>query len=299
VFGRERVDRVHRDPESEPEEAGQSADEQLAPASLEAPLLGDTARQPQLRGSAAVLELQRSAGNQATCRAIDALTVKDDDPGDEEYLDQARTLQRNPEGGAPAPAGGAAPAPVAPAAVPTNLQQVVTGWTPGPNKYGFQLKFRCSSSSGAVADLQAQAPALTWREEVTYSRNDFAHRIAPANPTILPPGGVSFAPASTTVISPNVLEFNDVTDTHWMPTSAVRQEDFTPPSPRLLPAVMESNQKYQFSTDGGSWTDFAGPFTLRRELVRLTGPPLAGQAMYCSFTTTKIGIHSVTENFKP
>lgn len=48
-----------------------------------------------------------------------------------------------------------------------------------------------------------------------------------------------------------------------------------------------------------SWTDFAGAFTLRRALVRLTRPPMAGPAMSCGFTTTKIGIHSVTENFKP
>lgn len=299
-----RSDRIQRDHELDDDERSAATEAQWATTvqspdavALDRPLLGNTARQPQLAGRTSVLDLQRFSGNQATCRALDALTVEEDDPSDPEHIDENESDGGAPPGGFPATAATATPA--VPAAVPTNLQQVVTGWTPGPNKYGFQLKFRCSSSSGAVADLQAQAPALTWREEVTYSRNDFAHRISPSNPTILPPGGVSFAPAATTVISPNVLEFNSVTDTHWMPTSAVRQEDFLAPATRSMPAVMESKQNYQFSTDGTNWTNFAGPFTLRREFSRLIGPPVAGQQMYCEFTTTKVGIHTVTEPFKP
>ncbi|ONI77923.1 hypothetical protein ALI144C_31480 [Actinosynnema sp. ALI-1.44] len=186
-------------------------------------------------------------------------------------------------------------------AVPVDLQQILTSWTPGPTRYGFQLKFRCGSSSGQVSDLQAQAPNLKWREYVTYSRNDFAHRINPPNPTILPPppGGVSFAPSRTTVISPNVIEFIGVTDTHWMPTSAVRDTDFQPAGPRPLPGIMESSQLYQYTTDNSTWTTFAGPFTLRRELNQTVGPPLEGQTMPLYFATDKVGIHSVTEPYKP
>ena len=170
----------------------------------------------------------------------------------------------------------------------------MTNWVPGPNRYGFQLKFQCSSSSGSVADLQAQAPNLIWREHVTYSRNDFSHRINPPNPTILPPGGVSFAAGSTTVVNPNLLEFNGVTDTHWTPTSAVRADDYALvlANPRPLPAIMESLQLYQFSRDGSTWTNFAGPFTLLRTLSRGIDGKL-------SFTTDKVGIHSVTEDYKP
>jgi len=302
VARRQRADLIDREAESAAEEAPPVVEEPVAvalePAPAPAPAPGsEGARQPPaISGQASVLDMQRSAGNQATCRAIDALTVEEEETDDPQHIDQA--IQRDPDGGA-APADAGAVAGAAPLAVPVNLKQIVTDWTPGPNKYGFQLKFHCASSSGSVADLQAQAPALTWREEVTYSRNDFAHRITPSNPTILPPGGVSFAAAKTTVIGPNELEFDGVTDTHWMPTSAVRQADFLPPATRSLPAVMQSEQKYQFSTDGATWTDFAGPFTLRREFAREIGPPLPGQEMYCSFTTEKVGIHTVKETYKP
>jgi Domain of unknown function (DUF4157) len=196
--------------------------------------------------------------------------------------------------------GGAQPA-LAAAAVPVNLEQILTGWVGGKDKYGFQLKFRCGSSSGSVADLQAQAPNLVWREYVTYSRNDFAHRINPPNPTILPPGGVSFSAASTTVISKNVLEFKGVTDTHWTPTSAVRQSDFPPTGTHTFPAIMESSQLYQFTTDGSTWTSFAGPFTLRRTFDRMAGPPAPGapSPYRDQFTTDKVGIHALTEAYKP
>ncbi len=205
----------------------------------------------------------------------------------------------------PAPASaGPAPAPAAPAppARPTNLVQILTGWVPGPNRYGFQLKFRCRSTSGDVRDLQNQAPQLIWRERVTYSRNDFAHRISPPNPTILPPGGVSFAPASTTRVGPNLLEFDGTTDTHWMPTTAVRAGDFRPAGPPPvgfigplqppLPAVMESRQDYQFSADGGgTWRHLAGAFILRRTLSTVAGA--------LRFRTQKTGVHSVSEPYKP
>jgi hypothetical protein len=179
-----------------------------------------------------------------------------------------------------------------------NLQQIVTGWTPGADKYGFQVKFRVSSSSGAVADLQAQ-PTLRWREYVTYSRNDFAHAINPPSPTVLPPGGIGFSATDATVINANTLEFTNARDTHWMPTSAVREADFASGSGRSLPAVMESSQLYQFSTDNSTWTAFAGPTKLTRTFAEAFGPPLPGQTMPKFFTTTKEGVHSVTENYKP
>jgi hypothetical protein len=251
-----------------------------------------------------VLRLQRSVGNGAIARLVgddpgplDVLSATEGDDGTEgQFLDAADAGV--PDAGVP----DAGPADAGVPAIPTNLQQILTDWTPGATKYGFQLKFRCSSSSGAVADLQAQAPKLTWREYVTYSRNDFAHRIDPPSPTILPPGpGVSFAPSRTTVVSPNVIEFKGVTDTHWMPTSAVRDTDFVPKGARPLPAIMESSQLYQYSPDRGStWTTFAGPFTLRRELAPEVGPPAAaGATMPLLFTTNKYGIHFVTERYKP
>jgi hypothetical protein len=258
---------------------------------------------------AAVLQLQRTVGNQAVSSFLDrsghpadgqsrldvVTTDESDDGTGAEFLDQA-------DGGVAtaAPDAGTADAGTAPAAaVPTSLRQILTSWTPGPTKYGFQLKFQCSSSSGRVADLQAQAPNLVWREYVTYSRNDFAHRINPPSPTILPTGGVSFSTAKTTVIGPNLLEFNGVTDTHWMPTSAVRREDWKPAGTRELPGIMESTQLYQFSTDGSTWTTFAGPFTLRRTLERAAGPPAEDGAVPLVFITDKNGIHSVTEPYKP
>ena len=209
------------------------------------------------------------------------------------YLDQSDagvpdTSVPAADGGVPAPDAGTP----ASAAVPTNLVQTVTAWTPGPDKYGFQLGFTCSSSSRKVADLQAQ-PTLKWREYVTYSRNDFKHRIDPPSPTILPPGGgISFGPGSTTIKDPNTLSLDTATDTHWMPTSAVQAEDYalTLANPRPLPAIMESSQLYQYSTDGATWTTFAGPFTLTRTFDRK-------EAVY-TFKTDKAGIHSITEPYK-
>jgi hypothetical protein len=253
--------------------------------------------------TSSIMMLQRSAGNRAVAnlmtgqqsqltarRPIDVLTTEEGNDGTGgSFLDAV-------DGGVTAAAAGGGVA----TAVPTNFQQILTSWAPGPTKYGFQLKFRCSSSSGLVSDLQAQAPNLSWREYVTYSRNDFAHRINPPNPTILPSGpGVSFAPGSTTVVSPNVIEFNGVTDTHWMPTSAVRDTDYPPAGTHALPAVMESSQVYQYSTDDSTWTPFAGPFTLRRELAPAVGPSQPGQTMPLFFTTTKYGVHMTTEAYKP
>jgi hypothetical protein len=226
---------------------------------------------------------------------IDVLS-KDGEVPDGPYVDQAA-----PATPAPAPA----PAPAAPAApaTPTNFLQLLTGWAPGANRYGFQLSFRCRSTSGDVGDLQNQAPNLIWRERVTYPRNDFAGRINPPDPTILPAGGVSFAPASTRRVGPNLLEFNNVTDTHWMPTAAVRANDFQPAGPPPppgfigplrppLPAVMESRQLYQYSPDGGgTWRYFAGAFIIRRTLSRDSGG--------LRFRTQKTGVHTVAEPYKP
>lgn len=203
---------------------------------------------------------------------------------------------------APAPAP-AAPGPAAGPARPTSLYQLLTSWTPAANQYGFQLKFRCRSTSGDVRDLQAQAPSLIWRERVTYTRNDFAHRISPPNPTIEPVGGVGFAAANTRILGPDLLEFSTATDTHWMPTAAVRSGDFRaagPPPPAgfigpvqpPLPAVMESRQLYQYSPDAGaSWHYFAGEFIIRRTLFDDGGA--------LKFRTQKTGVHTVTEPYKP
>jgi hypothetical protein len=224
---------------------------------------------------------------------LDVLSTEEAADGtDGSFIDQA---------GAGVGSGSGSGSAAATVAVPVNLQQLLTSWSPGAARYGFQLKFRCGSSSGAVADLQAQSARLNWRERVTYSRNDFAHRISPPDPTILPPGaGVSFAPARTTVVSPNELEFNGVTDTHWMPTSAVRSADFVPTGTRALPGIMTSSQVYQYSPDSGTtWTTFAGPFTLNRTLDREIGPPLPGQTMPLLFQTEKVGIHETTEQYKP
>lgn len=225
---------------------------------------------------------------------IDALSVTGDIPAGN-YLDQAGAGA----GAGPGIFGGFLAGLGALLAEPTELIQILTSWTGGATEYGFQLKFRCRSTSGRVADLQAKAPNLIWRERVTYSRNDFARRISPPNPTILPPDGVSFAPASTRVVGTNLLEFTTVTDTHHMPTSAVRSADF-PGSGFIatvlgltLPAVMESFQVYQFSPDrGATWRHFAGGFRLRRTFFR----DAAGNLQ---FTTNKIGIHSITEPYKP
>src|SRR4051812_14045732 len=100
------------------------------------------------------MRLQRSAGNQAVCSMLDVLSADGEDATGSEYLDATRELARN-GGGTPAPpaaassggSGGGAAAPAA-TAVPVNLQQIVTSWAPGTTKYGFQVKFRVSSSSG-------------------------------------------------------------------------------------------------------------------------------------------------------
>lgn len=194
----------------------------------------------------------------------------------------------------PAPAPIHAPAPPVPPVLarPTGLMQLLTGWDPGPNRYGFQLEFRCRSTSGDVQDLQNQAPNLIWREHVTYTRNDFAHRINPPNPTIKPVGGVSFAAASTTQLGRNLLQFNNATDTHWTPTTAIRAADFRPNGPRPLPAIMESRQTYQFSPDGGTtWTYFAGSFIIRRTL--------SGTRGRLRFSTQKTGVYTTNEAYKP
>ena len=229
---------------------------------------------------------------------IDVLSNEGDVP-DGPHIDQAGPA---PLVAGPAPAPALA-APVAPAR-PTNLLQLLTGWVPGPNRYGFQLRFRCRSTSGNVQDLQNQAPNLIWRERVTYTRNDFAHRANPPNPTILPPppGGISFAPANTRRVGANLLEFNNATDTHWMPTTAVRANDFQPappPPPGFigplrppLPAVMESRQVYQYSPNGGgTWRYLAGAFIIRRTLYRSGGN--------LRFRIQKTGVHTTTENYKP
>ncbi len=225
-----------------------------------------------------------------------------------EILDQAGRTAPAPS--SPSPAGRAGPAPAphasgpAPAAHPsagprradpTGLIQILTPWHPGPSRYGFQLKFQCASTSGSVADLRAQAPHLRWGEIVTYSRNDFAHRITPANPTVLPtpPDGIPFDVANTTILGANLQQFKHARDTHWTPTSAVRAADFAPAGARALPAVMQSSQLYRYSRDGASWSRLAGAFTLRRTLSR--NPKTDA----LRFTTNKVGIHSVTEGYKP
>src|SRR5690606_30683939 len=117
----------------------------------------------------------------------------------------------------------------------------------------------------------------------------------------LPPGGVSFGAANTRRVGRNLLEFNNVTDTHWMPTSAVRAGDFTdvPPPPGFigpvqlpLPAVMESRQVYQYSPDAGAtWRYLAGAFIIRRTLFR--------DATGLRFRTQKTGVQPVAEPYKP
>jgi hypothetical protein len=236
-------------------------------------------------------------GNVVVNSPADFVSVEGETPN-EPYIDQAAA----PAPPAPAPGPVVAPVPAGPAK-PTDLLQLLTAWAPGPDKYGFQLKFRCRSTSGDVHDLQKQAPNLLWREHVTYTRNDFATRINPPNPTITPPAGVSFAAAHTTRLGPNLLEFNHTTDTHWMPTSAVRSGDFRPAGPPPppgfigplqppLPAVMESRQLYQFSQNAGaSWHYLDGEYILRRTLFNEAGA--------LKFKTQKIGVHTTTELYKP
>lgn len=299
----ERLRERRRRPEEEEEQAEPAPEAEL-PSSNSVLSVPDG---PARTNPGSLMQLQRLLGNQAVSTylassgqragsqaGLDVLSDEEVEPSSEQHLDDL------PDAGVSTAAPASTPdAGVAKAAVPTNLKQIVTSWSPGSSKYGFQLKFQCSSSSGKVADLQAQAPNLVWREYVTYSRNDFKHRIDPDNPTILPPGGVSFAAAKTTVVSDNVLEFNTARDTHWMPTSAVRREDWKPTGTRDLPAIMESKQVYQFSTDGSTWTDFAGPFTLKRTLEQAFGPAAKDGSVPLLFTTEKVGIHTVTEDYKP
>jgi len=247
-----------------------------------------------------VLFLQRTAGNQAVQRLIQGARNNRNDASNVDFLSKQEEEPEVPfvDQAGPTKAPTTAPAaPVAPApARPTNLYQILnTGWAPGPNRYGFQLQFTCRSTSGNVIDLQNQAPNLIWREHVAYPHNDFSHQINPPNPTIRPPGGGSFAPAHTTVIGPNLLRFNTITDTHWFPTWAVNPADFAPgrPGAHPLPAVIESRQVYQYSLNGGgNWRYFAGSFIIRRILFH-------DGAGNLRFLTRKTGVHGVTEAYKP
>jgi hypothetical protein len=138
------------------------------------------------------------------------------------------------------------------------------------------------------------------------------------------------------VLAPNQLDLGAARDTHWMPTSAVRESDFGGSTGRTLPAIMESSQVYQYRTGGSSWTTFAGPFTLRRTFSRGNGAAIGGAigavggavlggalggvggavvgavaggvigagsgaalGSGLTFETDKVGIHSVTEAYKP
>lgn len=258
------------------------------------PARGEPAAVPR---TSPLLGLQRTHGNRfvtgqlAQGARVDGVTAEGEAPG--EAIDVTGRAQR--QNGS----GSGSGAPPAATAVPTNWQQVVTGWTGGATRYGFQVKFRCSSSTGAVADLVAR-PNLVWGEYVTYGvRNDFAHRFTPVDPTITP---VPPAPFSTaTVISANVLELTGYTDTHWFPNTAVREADFTAPATRTLPAVLISNQIYRYSTDGGtSWSTVAGPYTLTRTFYRTPTFFFGLFGGNLKFKTEKTpGIHMVDEDYKP
>lgn len=256
----------------------------------------DVERRPS-RPSSPLLQLQHTHGNRFVADlvrrgAVDAVTREGEEPG--QAIDAVRAVQRTNGSGS-----GSGAAPVANTAVPTNWQQIVTSWTGGPTRYGFQVKFRCSSSTGSVADLVAR-PNLVWGEYVTYGvRNDFAHRFTPVDPTITPVPPAPFTGA--TVVSTNVLELTGYTDTHWFPNTAVREADFTPPATRTLPAVLVSNQIYRYSTDGGtSWATVAGPFTLTRTFYRTPSSFFGLFGGNLRFTTAKTpGIHSVDEAYKP
>jgi hypothetical protein len=204
--------------------------------------------------------------------------------------------------------GGAGPAPAAePAsrgpARPTGLIQILTPMTsPHPivsveDLYGFMLLLRFRSTSGQVADLQAQGETLRWREFVTYSRNDFSHRFRPENPTVLPVGGAAFGDPTARRVGQNLLEFPLHVDRHMMPKQWVRAEDFeaaetAEPGRRSLPAEMHSRQLYQYSPDGGArWLRLTGAFNIRRKLFREGGR--------LRFRTSKSGVHSKTEPYKP
>ena len=54
---------------------------------------------------------------------------------------------------------------------------------------------------------------------------------------------------------------------------------------------MADSQHYQYSMDGSTWTNFAGPYAITRTL--------AGNPGHETFTTAKSGVHSVTEPYKP
>ncbi len=94
----------------------------------------------------------------STRQSLDILSPNSDEPDpDSAYIDQTGAATPVvPDAGSVAPPISAAITTV----VPTNLRQILTDWVPGPSRYGFQLKFQCGSSSGSVADLQAQAPNL-------------------------------------------------------------------------------------------------------------------------------------------
>lgn len=175
-------------------------------------------------------------------------------------------------------------------AVPTDLQQELTGWVPGDDKYGFQVRFTMGSSSGRAEDL-TQNPLLLWREHVSYGRNDFAHRFSPNNPTIKPAGGIPFF-SDQAVVSGNRVSFPAVTDTHWFPVDSAVLADFGENSEHGdLPAILQCSQTYQYTMDGSTWTNFAGPFTIRRTLTGQQG----GRNW---FWTNKRGIHMSIEQYK-
>ncbi len=249
------------------------------------------------RRAAADATARKSAPQRADRRrAADMVSSPEQEPAGL-FIDQEATPAPAPA--APAPAGPAAAGP----ARPTGWIQMLTplrsrNGIPVADMYGFELKFRVRSTSGRVADLQSRAPTLLWREHVTYSRNDFAHRVSPPNPTILPAGGVPFSAAFTRRAGTNLLEFTRHTDAHWFWKDWVRAGDFAAapgpagPPARALPAEIHARQVYQYSEDGGgSWRYLAGAFNLRRRFFNDGGT--------LRFRTAKSGVHSVTEAYMP
>ena len=225
------------------------------------------------------------AGEPAPRRAIDMLQEGEEVPERSSFIDQAAAP---PAAAAPAPAPAAAPA--AAPAVPQNLIQILTGWAPGPNRYGFQLRFNMQSSTGNPGDL-LRTPPIRFRERVTYSQNDFAARITPPNPTILPPGGMPLT-AANTAIAGRYLKLTGARDTHWFPAADAPLSDFLPSPPNPgLPARMICRQLYQYSPDSGAtWRYLAGAFIIRRILN--------GAARASTFTTQKTGVHTTVEPYK-
>jgi hypothetical protein len=225
------------------------------------------------------------AGEPAPRRTIDMLQEGEEVPERSSSIDEEAAA---PPAAAPAPAPAAAPA--AASAVPQNLIQILTGWTPGPNRYGFQLRFNMQSSTGNPGDL-LRTPPIRFRERVTYSQNDFAARITPSNPTILPPGGMPLT-AANTAIAGRYLKLTRARDTHWFPAADAPLSDFLPSPPNPgLPARMISQQLYHYSLDSGaSWRYLAGAFIIRRILN--------GAAAAFTFTTQKTGVHTTVEPYK-